>query len=96
MYIAMEQVKNCNFIGRLPQGHLGFASTIILTIVSCKINIFSLFDELQTKNYSRLYYRVKIGEENWFQSISDSEHRPNCIICPTAIRNQLVNIILLI
>jgi hypothetical protein len=64
MYIAMEQVNICNFIGTLPQGHVGFTSTIILTTVSCKINIFSLFDELQTKNYSRLYYRVKIEEEN--------------------------------
>jgi hypothetical protein len=64
MYIAMEQVNFCNFLGRLLQDHLGFASTIILKIVSCKINIFSLFEELQIKNYSRLYYRVKIGEEN--------------------------------
>jgi hypothetical protein len=95
MCIVMEQVKNCNFISRLPQGHLGFASRIILTTVCCKINMFWLFDELQTKNYSRLYYRVKIGKENRFQNISGSEHRTNCIICPTAVRNQLVNIILL-
>jgi hypothetical protein len=67
MYIAMEQVKICNFLGRLPQDHLGFASTIILKVVSCKINIFSLFDELQTKNYSILYYGVKIGEETDFR-----------------------------
>lgn len=64
MYIAIEQVKFCNFLGRLSQDHLGFASTIILTIFSCKINIFSLFDELQTKNYFKLYYRVKIGDGN--------------------------------
>jgi len=64
MYIVMEQVKFCNFLSRLSQDHLGFASTIILKLFSCKINIFSLFDELQTKNYFQLYYRVKIGDEN--------------------------------
>lgn len=60
----MEQVKICNFLGRLLKDYLGFASSIIPTIVPRKINIFSLFDELQTKNYSILYYIVKIGEEN--------------------------------
>ena len=55
MYIALEHVKICNFLGILPQEDLGFASVIILTIVTCKINIFSLF---------HTFYTVKIGEEN--------------------------------
>jgi hypothetical protein len=62
----MEQVKICNFLSRLPQEVLGFASTAILIHVSSKVNIFSLFDELHTKHYSILYYRVKIGEAKRF------------------------------
>jgi hypothetical protein len=59
MYIAMEQVKNCNFLGKIPQDHLGFTSTTILIIVSCIFTVRRITDQklfhtlLQSKNRGR-------------------------------------------
>jgi hypothetical protein len=57
-----ETGKICKFLNRLLHGVLGHSPTIILTIFVCKVNIFPLWDELSQKNYSILYYRVKISE----------------------------------
>jgi hypothetical protein len=46
------------FLSRLIHEFLGLASAIILIIFFCNVNIILLLDELPSKNYFILHYRV--------------------------------------
>jgi hypothetical protein len=48
-------VKFSNLLNRLLHEFLGLTPAINLTIFFCKVNIYSLLDELHTKNYSILH-----------------------------------------
>jgi len=62
---------------------LGFAPTALLTMF-CRINIFSLWDEL-LPTLLKISIQIKTGKINYSESVrvANVKYQPTCITCST-------------